>query len=404
MGEKRRDNKGRVLRVGEQQRADGRYLYTCKDNRGEKQFLYSWKLEPTDKTPQGKKDSLSLREMEKEIQKKAYEATAYQNGDITVKELVKRYISTKNGVRHNTAAGYKTVMNILEKEEFGKKKIGDVKVSDAKLWLVKLQSEDGKSYSSIHNIRGVVRPAFQMAVDDDLISKNPFNWQLATVLINDSIKREAVTPRQERTFLDFVKNDKYYSKYYDGMYILFKTGMRISEFCGLTMEDVDMQNKRIRIDHQLQRMRNGTYIIEDTKTTYGERVLPMNQDIYDCFKRIIANRKKPQREPEVDGRKGFLVLDKNNMPCLANHWEKRFQYALGKYNRIYKEQLPMITPHICRHTFCTNMAKSGVSPKTLQYLMGHSDIATTLGVYTHLKFEDAEKELKEREKESKKLE
>ena len=110
-----------------------------------------------------------------------------------------------------------------------------------------------------------------------------------------------------------------------------------------------------------------------------------------------------QREPEVDGRKGFLVLDKNNMPCLANHWEKRFQYALGKYNRIYKEQLPMITPHICRHTFCTNMAKSGVSPKTLQYLMGHSDIATTLGVYTHLKFEDAEKELKEREKESKKL-
>lgn len=181
MGEKRRDNKGRVLRVGEQQRPDGRYLYTCKDNRGEKQFLYSWKLEPTDKIPQGKKDSLSLREMEKEIQKKAYEATAYQNGDITVKELVKRYISTKNGVRHNTAAGYKTVMNILEKEEFGKKKIGDVKVSDAKLWLVKLQSEDGKSYSSIHSIRGVVRPAFQMAVDDDLISKNPFNWQLATV-------------------------------------------------------------------------------------------------------------------------------------------------------------------------------------------------------------------------------
>lgn len=175
MSEKRKDKKGRILRIGEQQRADGRYLYTYKDNNGERQFVYSWKLEPTDKMPQGKNDTLSLRELEKEIQMEAYKGMAYQKGEITVRELVKRYIATKNGVRHNTKAGYKTVMNVLEREEFGAKKIGDVKTSDAKLWLVKLQSEDGKSYSSIHNIRGVVRPAFQMALDDDLIGKNPSN-------------------------------------------------------------------------------------------------------------------------------------------------------------------------------------------------------------------------------------
>ncbi len=57
--------------------------------------------------------------------------------------------------------------------------------------------------------RGVVRPAFRMAVEDDLIKKNPFDWELATVLINDSIKREAVTPRQERLFLDFIKGDDF---------------------------------------------------------------------------------------------------------------------------------------------------------------------------------------------------
>ena len=99
----------------------------------------------------------------------------------------------------------------------------------------------------------------------------------------------------------------------------------------------------------------------------------------------------------MDGKKGFLVLDVNGMPYLANHWEKRFQYALGKYNRTYKEELPTITPHVCRHTYCSNMAKSGISAKTLQYLMGHSDIATTLNVYTHLKFEDAEREVRELE-------
>ena len=52
-----------------------------------------------------------------------------------------------------------------------------------------------------------------------------------------------------------------------------------------------------------------------------------------------------------------------------------------------------ITPHVCRHTFCSNMAKSGMNPKTLQYIRGHSDIGVTLNVYTHMGLDDAEKEL-----------
>lgn len=397
MGEKRKDSKGRVLRSGEQQRKDGRYIFTYRGNDGKPRYLYSWKLEATDRLPAGVKPCQSLREMEKEVQKTLADEVAYHGGEITVMELAERYIATKTGVRHNTLAGYKTVINILKKEEFGTRRIDTVKVSDAKLWLIKLQSEDKRSYSSIHSIRGVLRPAFRMAVEDDLIRKNPFEWELATVLINDSVSREAVTPRQERLFLDFIKGDKHYSQYYDGMYILFKTGMRISEFCGLTLSDIDMEERKIRINKQLQRTRDGKYIIADTKTTYGERYLPMTEEVYQCFKKLIGKRKKVKVEPMIDGVGGFLMLDKNGMPYLALHWEKRFQYALGKYNRTYKEELPTITPHVCRHTYCTNMAKSGVSAKTLQYLMGHADIATTLNVYTHLKFEDAEKEVRELE-------
>lgn len=107
-----------------------------------------------------------------------------------------------------------------------------------------MQSEDGRSYSSIQSIRGVVRPAFRMVVDDDLIRKNPFDWEMGSVLINDSREREALTKRQERLFLEFIKNDKHYSKYYDGMYILFKTGMRVSAFCGLTLDDIDLKNRQ----------------------------------------------------------------------------------------------------------------------------------------------------------------
>ncbi len=394
---KRRDSKGRILRTGEQQRSNGQFMYAYRGRDNKIHYVYSWKLEPTDKLPAGKRECKALRELEKEIEKSLNEEVAYHGGDVTVLGLAERYISLKTGVRHNTAAGYKTVLNLLKRDIFGSKRIDEVKVSDAKEWLIKLQ-QGGKHYSSIHTIRGVLRPAFRMAVEDDLLKKNPFDWELSTVIVNDSVKREAVTPKQERLFLDFIKGDKHYSQYYEGVYILFKTGMRISEFCGLTLDDIDMENRKIKIDHQLQRTREGVYLIEDTKTTYGERILPMSEGVYQCFQKLIKKRKKWKVEPMVDGKAGFLVLDKNGMPYLALHWEKRFEYALGKYNRIFKEELPIITPHICRHTYCTNMAKAGISPKSLQYLMGHSDIATTLGYYTHYKFNDVEKEVRELER------
>lgn len=392
MSEKRRDNRNRILRNGESQRKDGRYAFKYIDATGKPQSVYSWKLEKTDKLPTGKRDDLSLREKEKLIQKDIDDQIVPRGGEMTVEELVRKYLMQKTGVRHNTEANYNFVLNIIKKEEFGKRRIDKVKQSDAKCWLIKLQ-QDGRGYSSIHSIRGVVRPAFQMAVDDDLIRKNPFEFQLATVVVNDSVTREAITRKQERAFLEFVASDKHFCKYYDGIYILFKTGLRISEFVGLTLADVDMKNRKININHQLQRKRNMEYIIEDTKTSSGTRVVPMTDDVYECFKRIIANRKKPKVEPMICGKSGFLYLDKNDMPMVALHWEKHFQHICEKYNSIYKVQMPKITPHVCRHTFCSNMAKSGMNPKTLQYIMGHSDIGVTLNTYTHIGFEDAQEEL-----------
>ena len=392
MSEKRRDNRNRILRNGESQRKDGRYAFKYIDATGKPQFVYSWKLEKTDKLPTGKRDDLSLREKEKLIQKDIDDQIVPRGGEMTVEELVRKYLMQKTGVRHNTEANYNFVLNIIKKEEFGKRRIDKVKQSDAKCWLIKLQ-QDGRGYSSIHSIRGVVRPAFQMAVDDDLIRKNLFEFQLATVVVNDSVTREAITRKQERAFLEFLASDKHFCKYYDGIYILFKTGLRISEFVGLTLADVDMKNRKININHQLQRKRNMEYIIEDTKTSSGTRVIPMTDDVYECFKRIIANRKKPKVEPMICGKSGFLYLDKNDMPMVALHWEKYFQHICEKYNSIYKVQMPKITPHVCRHTFCSNMAKSGMNPKTLQYIMGHSDIGVTLNTYTHIGFEDAQEEL-----------
>ncbi len=284
----------------------------------------------------------------------------------------------------------------MKTQTFNDKKISAVKTSDAKLFLIKLQQE-GKRYSTIKTVRGVLRPAFQMAVDDDVLHKNPFGFELATVVVNDSVTREAITKDQMRKFLKFVHDDNVYCKYYEVVYILFHTGMRISEFCGLTIRDIDLEKRVVNIDHQLQRTSDMRLVIESTKTNAGTRKLPITEDVARCFQAIIEDREKPRFEKVIDGYTGFLFTDKDCNPLVAMHWEHRFNHMVKRYNDIYRVQMPNITPHICRHTYCSNMAKSGMNPKTLQYLMGHSDIGVTLNTYTHLGLDDATDELKRME-------
>ena len=93
------------------------------------------------------------------------------------------------------------------------------------------------------------------------------------------------------------------------------------------------------------------------------------------------------------GHVGFLYLDDQGLPLVAMHWEHRFNRMVRRYNDIFRVQMPNITPHVCRHTYCSNQARAGMNPKTLQYLMGHSDISVTMNVYTHLGLEDAAAEM-----------
>ena len=174
----------------------------------------------------------------------------------------------------------------------------------------------------------------------------------------------------------------------------FRFCLTKAEFCGLTLKDIDLENQIINIDHQLLRTSEMKYVIEATKTNAGTRKLPMPEDVFLCFQAIIEDREKPRFEKMVDSHTGFLFMDKDGMPLVAMHWEHRFNNMDKRYNDIFRVQIPNVTPHVCRHTYCSNMAKSGMNPKTLQYLMGHSDIGVTLNTYTHLGLEDAAEELK----------
>lgn len=380
MAEKRKDKKGRVLRTGESQRHDLTYQYRYKNLQKKWQYVYAPTLE-------------ELRQKETAIQKKINDGIDYAAGKITVTALLERYISLKQGVRYNTRVEYKTVLNLVQKETFGQRQIRDIKVSDVQLWYIKLH-EDGKGYSTLANVRGVLKPAFQMAYNEDIIRKNPFSFRITDVVANDSQKREAMTEDQQNTWMTFIKTDKTYSKYYDEFVVLLETGMRVSEFCGLTISDLDFKGRRIRVDHQLVRERGGKYYVEKTKTESGCRYIPMTDNVYESLQRILEKRPKLQTEMMVDGYTGFLLLDKDHKPKVALHIEHEMQWARKKYQKLHPDNpLPHITPHVLRHTFCTNMANAGMDVKMLQYLMGHSDVGVTLNVYTHSSYERAAEQM-----------
>lgn len=376
ISEKRKNNKGRILKTGESQRADLTYQYRYRDIRKKWRYVYAPTLE-------------QLRVKEAVIQRDIDDGVDYSAGEITVLQLVRKYIDQKKeSVRYNTQVGYEFVYNLIQKEDFGFRQIKNVKPSDAKSWFQKL-SRDGRSYSTITHVRGVVSPAFAMAVEDSVLRNNPFSFRVKDVVKKASVEREALSAKEVDSLLEFIRADKCRRRYYDEIIILLETGLRISELYGLTIADIDFTNKRIRVERQLVRTRHCEYYIERPKTESGIRYVPMSSKAEAAFRNVIANRKKVDVEIMVDGHVGFLFLDKDGKPKVAGHLEHALKRIVDNYNASHETSISA-TPHSLRHTFCTNMVHAGFPIKELQYLMGHSDVQTTLNRYAHTHFEEAE--------------
>ena len=393
MSEKRRDNKNRILRTGESQRKDGRYAYKYIDTFGKPQFVYSWKLVPTDKTPAGKRDDIALREKEKEIQKDLDDGIDHIGKKMTVCQLYAKQIRHRANVRHGTKQGRKQLMRILQEDKLGACRIENVKLSDAKEWALRMK-EKGYGFKTINNHKRSLKAAFYTAIQDDCIRKNPFDFQLNTVLEDDTEPKEPLSPTQEAAFLSFVQHDKVYQKYYDEIIILLGTGLRISELCGLTEADIDLDKQLINVDHQLLKIADVGYYVETPKTKSGNRVIPMSEKVLEAFQRVL-NKRKYVQPVILEGYTKFLFLNRNGLPKVAVNYESMFRGLVRKYNKTQKVALPKVmTPHTLRHTFCTTLANAGMNPKALQYIMGHSNINMTLNYYAHTTSETSITEMK----------
>ncbi len=375
MSEKRKDNKGRILKDGESQRKNGTYMYRYSDIHKKRQYVYAKTLD-------------MLRKQEEDVQHDLADGIDYTAGEITVSVLVDRYINLKQGLKQNTLRAYGSAINRIKSDEFGQYQVKNVKKSDAKSWFVQLHT-DGIKKNTIQIVQSVIRPAFEMAVEDDMIRKNPFKFNLSDVLPNDAFVRSALTKEQQQEYLCFIRDDCK-GNYYDDVVILLGSGMRVSELYGLVASDIDFDRRCIHIERQLCRTADKPYFITQPKTKSGIRNIPMTDTVYMALRRVLRNRTAPEVEFAVDGHSGFLFLDKAGKPKVAMHLENYMRNMQKKYTALHGNTLPCVTPHVLRHTFCTDMQQAGIDVKSLQYLMGHSNVSVTLDVYTHTDYRAVE--------------
>lgn len=383
--ETRKDSKGRNLRTGESQAKSGpnkgRYSYKYVDPSGKPQFLYSWRLEPHDKTPKGKRQDRSLREKIRDLQRDQLNGIDHSGANMTVLELYQKHIRLNAQVKPGTQGGRESRIKRLESDPLASMRICNVKLSDAKEWALR-QQEKGLAYHTIRTDKRAFLAAFYTAMADDYIRKNPFDFQLTDVILDDTEVKTPLNAEQEKSLLDFLRTDHVYRAYYDEFVILLGTGLRISELCGLTKNDLDMEAGTITIDHQLLRLGEIGRYVSDPKTECGIRKISMREDVQEAFRRVLDRPRKSS--VKIDGYTDFLFLARTGNPRTAIDYQNIFRRIREKHAKKFGPVLPEnMTPHTMRHTFCTKMALAGMKPKSLQYIMGHKNIEITMNYYAH---------------------
>ena len=366
-----------------------RYEYHYKDCLGKERVISSYRLEMTDQLPKGKKSTKSLREKETEINAYLKNSIDINGTKLTLLEVIDRYLNSlynRKKLTHNTKVGYNVTVNTLKQYKLGYMEIGKIRPEHCEEWLADMK----KKYrgSSIQTQISLIKRTFEYALDYDYVAKNPF--RRITTDRSDSKKMEALSVEDMNRFLDFCLNDTHSSHCYDMLYVLFWSGLRASELCGLTLDNIDMDNRMITVDKQLQCI-NHTHVVLPTKTTNGVRTIPMTDGVYESFQRIIENRYlKGDIEPvcyDEHGNvyEGFVFLaTRSRRTITRSHVEEYLQNCIKRFNNANPENpIRKFEPHICRHTFATNMQY--LPPKTLQYIMGHGNISTTMDNYVDVK-------------------
>lgn len=397
----RRDSKNRVLLKGEYQKADGRYMYKYVDSKGEQRFVYSWTLTQADRTPQGKKQSKCLRELEKEIAKDIHEEIdTFKAKKVTLSAFFDEYLKQKQELKPTTRTGYRIMYNNNVRNYIGGKALSDIKYSDIKKLYNHLYYEDGLSPSSISRVHSILHPVFEVAIRDGYIRSNPTQGVLREMkrgLNWSGTKRRALSIPEQKAFVDFVKTHEKYRQWMPLFTFFLGTGCRISEVLGLTWDDCDFKTGIISINHGLlyktdEDTGKCRFYISTPKTDAGNREIPMMNAVREA---LLNARTQQERtgfsQSVIDGYSGFVFCNSDRGVILPVNVARTIDRIVHDHNAeekvIAEEQhrepllLPHFSPHNLRHTFCTRLCENETNIKVVQEIMGHSSIAVTMDIY-----------------------
>ena len=389
MAKLRKDNRGRALKQGEVQRkSDGRYIYTYTDPLGRRKFIYA-------------RDLAGLRERERALQRDQLDGlNVYAAGRATINDTFDRYIQTKPNLRDSTRSNYIYLYNRFVKEDFGKKKLIDIKYSDILQYYLHFINDLNLSIATVDNIHTLLHPTFQMAVRDDIIRKNPTDGVMAEISKKTGIHRgvrHALTEEQQKAFMDYIANHPVYVHWWPLFTILLGTGCRIGEGLGLRWQDIDFEKGIISINHNLtyyptSATRTSEFHIHKPKTEAGIRTIPLLDSVRDALD-ILREEEDANggNEQVIDGYSGFIFQNRYGTmpnPASVNRAIKRIVNSYNadeRLNAARESREPVLLPefscHHLRHTFATRLCEVEGNLKVIQSIMGHKNIETTMDVY-----------------------
>lgn len=397
----RKDSKGRKLHTGETQRKDGVYLYRYTDIcTGKRKTVYS-------------NDLADLRRKEKAIAKDIDDniLTDAAAKNLTLNTLFEKYLNV-SVIDEGTKVNYKNMWNIHVRDTIGNIKVVEMRTSHIRS-IYSEMSKKQYAQSTIKYIHTMILPALEIAVNDDIIRKNPARKALISEYGEEPKEKKVLSVSEQEQLLEFMNKSHIYRKYIPMITIMVETSLRCGELIGITFKDVDFENKELHINHQLtyRNYRDGNgcmFRIKKPKTKAGIRTIPLTDKTCDAFRELRNQNIQAGIVCafEIEGVTDFVFLTKNGRPMMPNALNNVLYNIVKSYNRYVSEEqsIEQFSSHVIRHTGCTNMARAGINVKVAQYVMGHTHSDVTMDVYNHLNNEmDAKLEFSKFEKNGTKM-
>jgi integrase len=411
-GLKRTDKKGRILKDGEiYRKSDGMYCYRYVDAEGNRRAIYSNRLMPTDKTPPGRKEDLSLREKERLVIRDLEDGIkAKVENKATLNDLFDLYMADKRELKESTRTNYLYIYDKYIRNDLGKRRISAIKYSAVKAFYNSLIHDKGFKPNSMEIVHTILHPVFTLAVRDNYIRTNPTDGVMAEIKKSNNWekpKRHALSIQEQDAFISFLTRSPIYNYWLPLFTVLLGTGGRVGEITGLRWEDCDFEENTISINHNLVYRKffgeeKAKFHLMTPKTSAGIRVIPMLSEVKAALQKEYEKQSLLGfNETIIDGYSGFIFQNRYGDALSAHNINRAIDRIVKAYNDEETEHAaeenrePFLIRHFSvhnlRHTFATRFCENETNLKVIQEIMGHADIETTMNIYA-----EATKEMKKR--------